>query len=130
MVYLVYYGLTRFTVRRTLYGILYGVLSVSLNPAILPAHSIPGYSLSLLYGHSLRVILWVTLWLALYGLPYAVPFPPILSPLPFPLSVPPLQIHPLAYAVTLISSLCVYRGAHSFDSWFTLWLTMDSNRYR
>lgn len=86
-----------------------------------------------------RVALWsthyrVTLWaysgltLSSLSLVYPMAYPlRLLSPLSLlpslPLSVPPLQIHQLAYAVTLISSLCVYRGAHSFNSWFTLWLT-------
>lgn len=89
---LVYYGLTRFTVRRSP-GISY------------PGYSMPGYlylfsivTLSVLYpGYPMAYPLWVTLWLAyslfsLYGLPYAVlsrlSLPPISSPLslfpPFP----------------------------------------------
>lgn len=90
----------------------------------------------------------VTLWLAYSGLTsgltlsllslvfsgvltlvYPMAYPSPLSLLPSLLSgVPPLQIRQLAYAVTLTTSLSVYRGAHSFNSWLTMgwhWLTMD-----
>lgn len=108
-----YYGLT--LVYCTAFSS--GVLSVSFNRVILSVFlSLWSYS-GLLSG-------------LLSGLPYAVssglslPRVPLLLLSPSLLSgLPPLQIRHKAYAVTLVTSLSVYRGAHSFNSWFTLWIT-------
>ena len=89
-------SLTGFSVRRS--------LSLRLLSGLL--------TLGLLWAYSLSSLSGLTLWFTLCRILWPISSRSLSLP-SLPSGLPPLQIRHKAYAVTLVTSLSVYRGAHS-----------------